>query len=59
MSVGTEVRKKWITRLSPAAARDAPRTTRHLRCYLVGTQVVLSYLHQVTRCCPPAWIVVI
>ena len=47
MSVGVSVRKKWITHMSPVAARDAPRTSRHLRCHLVGPQVVLSYIHKV------------
>ena len=47
MSVGVGVRKKWITHMSPVAARDAPRTHRHLRCHLVGSQVVLSYMHKV------------
>ena len=47
MSVGVGVRKKWITHMSPVAARDAPRTHWHLRCHLVGSQVVLSYMHKV------------
>ena len=51
MSVGVGVRKKWITHMSPVAARDAPRTHRHLRCHLVGSQVVLSYMHKVPAVC--------
>ncbi|KAK9806555.1 hypothetical protein WJX73_000387 [Symbiochloris irregularis] len=43
---GCMVRKKWVTRLGPDEARQAPRTRRHLRCQLQGSDVALLYQRQ-------------
>lgn len=43
------MRKKWVTRLTPAEAASAPRTTRHIRCRVDGGRVTLRYHHQARR----------
>lgn len=46
LEAGAPMRKKWVTRLTPAEAASAPRTTRHIRCRVDGGRVTLRYHHQ-------------